>query len=50
VEPGIKYFLLDNFALSMALVLEASTDDIYVEKDEPKSYNAYIDFGIRFFF
>lgn len=49
-QVGVKYFLTEYLALSVALVAEAATDDVFPADDGADNTNAKIELGIRCFF
>lgn len=51
LDAGAKFFITEYAAISVALVGELATDDIYAEKDgETSSTDTRIELGMRFFF
>ena len=51
LQAGAKYFITESLAVSTALVLEKSTEDIYAEDDgETSSTNIKLEIGMRFFY
>ncbi len=47
---GIRYYLLDNLALSLQLDLKFATDDIYNGGDEMEAFDWTLDVATRFYF
>lgn len=51
LQAGAKYFITESLAVSTALVVEKSTEDIYAEDDgETSSTNIKLELGMRFFY
>ena len=50
IEGGVKHFIAPNIAISVALELQAATDDIFPDDGDADSTNFDIDLGMRFFF
>jgi hypothetical protein len=49
-EAGVKYFLVDNVAISTGLSYEWATDKIFDAGDTAKDGNALLKLGMRFYF
>ena len=51
VYGGLKFFITDQFAINLDLVLSAATADIYEHKDGDNSkFNARVELGLRYYF
>jgi len=50
IYGGLKYFIYDNLAVSLRLLFEAATDDVYAEDDDINDTDLGIDFGLRMYF
>jgi len=47
---GLKYFIYDNLAVSIRLLGEVASDDVYAEDDGVNDTDLGIDFGLRMYF
>lgn len=50
VEGGVKFFLTDSAAISLSLVGEWATEEIYADDDEPTDVDLTMQIGMRFYF
>lgn len=50
IYAGAKYFLTESVAVSGRLLLEAATDDVFIDEGEPTDNNLTVDLGLNFFF
>lgn len=51
VYGGLKFFINDQFAVNLDLVLSGATSDIYVHKDgDTSKFNARVELGLRYYF
>ncbi|HPC18881.1 MAG: hypothetical protein KBC66_10090 [Kiritimatiellae bacterium] len=49
-EAGLKFFLTDTTAVTLALVGEVASEDVYVDDDEATNRDLYLMLGMRFYF
>ena len=49
-EGGVKFFLTDSTAISLALVGEWATEEIYADDLEATDLNLFLNLGMRFYF
>lgn len=49
-EAGLKFFLTDTAAVSLGLVGEVATEDIFVDGNELTNLNLALQLGMRFYF
>jgi len=47
---GLKFFIYDNLALSVRLLGEVASDDVYAEDNSVNDTDMGIDFGLRMYF
>ena len=49
-EGGVKFFLTDSAAVSLSLVGEWATEEIYADDDEATDLDLFLQLGMRFYF
>lgn len=49
-EGGVKFFLTDTTAVTLALVGEVATDDVFADDNEATNLNLMMLLGMRFYF
>lgn len=49
-EAGLKFFLTDTTAVTLALVGELASEDVYIDEDEATNRDLYLLLGMRFYF
>lgn len=47
---GVKYFIIDDLAISARFFIEQATADIYLDDGKPDDFDYGIDFGLRYFY
>jgi len=47
---GVKFFITENMAISVRVLGETATEDVYVEEDDISNVDVKFDFGLRYFF
>lgn len=47
---GVKFFITDGLAISVRVLGETATEDVYVEDDDVSNVDVGFDFGLRYFF
>lgn len=50
LEAGVKFFLTDSAAVSLSLVGEWATEEIYADDDEATDLDLFLQLGMRFYF
>ena len=47
---GVKFFVTEQMAVSVRVLGETATEDVYVENDEVSNVDIGFEFGLRYFF
>ena len=47
---GVKYFMASNVALNVALKWQWNSEDVYLDKDDPKDNRVVLPIGLNFYF
>lgn len=50
LEGGVKFFLTDSAAVSLSLVGELATEDIYADDHKATNVDLFMQLGMRFYF